>query len=136
MQRIENGQVRLSKSGKGFFFQEWICKFINSQESLACCPAQITVDGIAVTDPNTILRFFYGNYLTSNYLQTLSLRDSQIYLFFLILCNQITRVGSEIVYHRLPWREPDTPYLLEVLYEDDDMVIFFFEVFWFRLRCL
>ncbi|XP_059456863.1 RNA pseudouridine synthase 5 isoform X1 [Corylus avellana] len=48
---------------------------------------QITVDGIAVTDPNTILR-----------------------------------VGSEIVYHRLPWREPDAPYLLEVLYEDDDMV--------------
>lgn len=37
------------------------------QESLACWPAQITVDGIVVTDPNTILRFFDGNYLTVNY---------------------------------------------------------------------
>ncbi|KAM5550632.1 hypothetical protein ABKV19_027132 [Rosa sericea] len=36
--------------------------------------------------------------------------------------NTILRVGSQLVYHRLPWREPDAPYLLEVLYEDDDMV--------------
>ncbi|KAF5467147.1 hypothetical protein F2P56_017003 [Juglans regia] len=36
--------------------------------------------------------------------------------------NTILRVGSELVYHRLPWREPEAPYLLEVLYEDDDMV--------------
>ncbi|XP_024200557.1 germin-like protein 8-11 [Rosa chinensis] len=35
--------------------------------------------------------------------------------------NTILRVGSQLVYHRLPWREPDAPYLLEVLYEDDDM---------------
>jgi hypothetical protein len=55
------------------------------------------------------------------------------FFFFLILCNQITRVGSEIVYHRLPWSEPDAPYMLEVLYEEDDMVIFFLEVFWFRV---
>lgn len=48
-------------------------------------------------------------------------------LFFFqisVLCIQITRVGSELVYHRLPWREPDAPCLLEVLYEDGDMVIF------------
>lgn len=32
------------------------------------------------------------------------------------------RVGSKLVYHRLPWSEPETPFLLEVLYEDDDMV--------------
>ncbi|KAL8159835.1 hypothetical protein V2J09_001372 [Rumex salicifolius] len=32
------------------------------------------------------------------------------------------RDGSELVYHRLPWREPDAPYLLEVLYEDDEML--------------
>ncbi|PRQ32481.1 putative tRNA pseudouridine(65) synthase [Rosa chinensis] len=36
--------------------------------------------------------------------------------------NTILRVGSQLVYHRLPWREPDAPYLLEVLYEDDDML--------------
>lgn len=35
---------------------------------------------------------------------------------------KLLRVGSELVYHRLPWREPDAPYLIEVLYEDDDMV--------------
>ncbi|XP_048494937.1 RNA pseudouridine synthase 5 isoform X3 [Beta vulgaris subsp. vulgaris] len=29
---------------------------------------------------------------------------------------------SKLVYHRLPWREPDTPFLLEVLFEDDDMI--------------
>ncbi|XP_034205672.1 RNA pseudouridine synthase 5 isoform X2 [Prunus dulcis] len=34
----------------------------------------------------------------------------------------ILRVGSELVYHRLPWREPDAPHLLEVLFEDDDMI--------------
>ncbi|CAK7325496.1 unnamed protein product [Dovyalis caffra] len=32
------------------------------------------------------------------------------------------RAGSELVYHRLPWREPDAPYLLQVLHEDDDMI--------------
>ncbi|KAI8031169.1 RNA pseudouridine synthase 5 [Camellia lanceoleosa] len=31
-------------------------------------------------------------------------------------------VGSELVYHRLPWKEPDAPYLLEVLFEDDDLI--------------
>ncbi|XWS07922.1 hypothetical protein CRYUN_Cryun41cG0033300 [Craigia yunnanensis] len=30
--------------------------------------------------------------------------------------------GSELVYHRLPWKEPDAPHVLEVLYEDDDMI--------------
>ncbi|WCJ19362.1 hypothetical protein M5689_001657 [Euphorbia peplus] len=32
------------------------------------------------------------------------------------------RVGSELVYHRLPWTEPDAPYLLQVLYEDEHMI--------------
>ncbi|XP_038889123.1 RNA pseudouridine synthase 5 isoform X2 [Benincasa hispida] len=34
----------------------------------------------------------------------------------------ILRIGSEVVYRRLPWKEPDTPYLLEILYEDDEMI--------------
>ncbi|RYR36535.1 hypothetical protein Ahy_A09g041495 isoform C [Arachis hypogaea] len=34
----------------------------------------------------------------------------------------VLRVGSKLVYHRLPWKEPDAPYILEVLYEDDDMI--------------
>ncbi|KAL6644872.1 hypothetical protein ACP70R_016480 [Stipagrostis hirtigluma subsp. patula] len=32
------------------------------------------------------------------------------------------RDGSKLVYHRLPWQEPFAPHLLDVLYEDDDMV--------------
>ncbi|KAF8403045.1 hypothetical protein HHK36_011139 [Tetracentron sinense] len=36
--------------------------------------------------------------------------------------NTILRAGLELVYHRLPWKEPDAPYLLEVLFEDDDIV--------------
>ncbi|PKA62671.1 RNA pseudouridine synthase 5 [Apostasia shenzhenica] len=31
-------------------------------------------------------------------------------------------VGSELVYLRLPWKEPSAPFKLEVLYEDEDMV--------------
>ncbi|XP_072997539.1 RNA pseudouridine synthase 5 isoform X5 [Typha latifolia] len=36
--------------------------------------------------------------------------------------NTILREGSIVVYHRFPWKEPFAPHLLEVLYEDDDMV--------------
>lgn len=49
--------------------------------------------------------------------------EDLILLFFLVFFfGLMFRVGSELVYHRLPWREPDAPYLIEVLYEDDDMV--------------
>lgn len=58
--------------------QGWLQRIGNSQ---------ITVDGIVVTDPNTILR-----------------------------------AGMELVYHRRPWKEPDAPFLLQVLFEDDDMI--------------
>ncbi|XP_051116589.1 RNA pseudouridine synthase 5 isoform X2 [Andrographis paniculata] len=34
----------------------------------------------------------------------------------------ILRGNEELVYHRLPWREPDAPYLLEILYEDNDVI--------------
>ncbi|PPR94297.1 hypothetical protein GOBAR_AA26376 [Gossypium barbadense] len=37
--------------------------------------------------------------------------------------NTILSGDSVLVYHRLPWKEPDVPHLLEVLYEDDDMII-------------
>uniref|UniRef100_A0A7N0T289 Pseudouridine synthase RsuA/RluA-like domain-containing protein n=1 Tax=Kalanchoe fedtschenkoi TaxID=63787 RepID=A0A7N0T289_KALFE len=32
------------------------------------------------------------------------------------------RAKSELVYHRLPWKERDAPHLLHLLYEDDDMI--------------
>ncbi|KAH6801678.1 Pseudouridine synthase family protein [Perilla frutescens var. frutescens] len=34
----------------------------------------------------------------------------------------IIREGAELVYHRLPWKEPDAPYLLGILYEDGDVI--------------
>lgn len=33
------------------------------------------------------------------------------------------RTGTELVYHRRPWKEPYAPYLLEVLFEDDHLVL-------------
>ncbi|XP_054815682.1 RNA pseudouridine synthase 5 isoform X2 [Prosopis cineraria] len=34
----------------------------------------------------------------------------------------VLRDGTKLVYHRLPWKEPDAPYMIEVLYEDDDLI--------------
>ncbi|GJZ62118.1 RNA pseudouridine synthase 5 [Tanacetum coccineum] len=36
--------------------------------------------------------------------------------------NTLLRTGSELVYHRLPWKEPYAPHLLEVLFEDDHLI--------------
>ncbi|CAM8954993.1 unnamed protein product [Rhodiola kirilowii] len=36
--------------------------------------------------------------------------------------NAVVSAKSELVYHRLPWKEPAAPHLLQVLYEDDDMI--------------
>ncbi|XP_073130527.1 RNA pseudouridine synthase 5 isoform X1 [Henckelia pumila] len=34
----------------------------------------------------------------------------------------VLRAGAELAYYRLPWKEHDAPYLLEILYEDDDVI--------------
>ncbi|KAH6832720.1 Pseudouridine synthase family protein [Perilla frutescens var. hirtella] len=34
----------------------------------------------------------------------------------------IIREGAQLVYHRLPWKEPDAPCLLGILYEDSDVI--------------
>ncbi|PWA94758.1 pseudouridine synthase family protein [Artemisia annua] len=34
----------------------------------------------------------------------------------------VLRTGSELVYHRLPWKEPYAPHMLEVLFEDDHLI--------------
>lgn len=52
----------------------------------------------------------------------MQIEDLILLFFFFFDVFKLRRVGSELVYHRLPWREPDAPYLIEVLYEDDDMV--------------
>lgn len=66
--------------------------------------------------------FFDGYYLTVCYFCSCANRRSYFVVFFLFDVFKLLRVGSELVYHRLPWREPDAPYLIEVLYDDDDMV--------------
>ncbi|XP_076896374.1 RNA pseudouridine synthase 5-like [Bidens hawaiensis] len=34
----------------------------------------------------------------------------------------VLSTGTELVYHRRPWKEPYAPYLLEVLFEDDHLI--------------
>lgn len=107
---------------KSIVLENDFCKCSYSPNPCVYWFTQITVDGRVDTDPNTILRFFYRKY--DRALSTNFVLEKFLTLLFVgwILFHQITRVGSELVYHRLPWREPEAPYLLEVLYEDDDMV--------------
>ncbi|KAK9913265.1 hypothetical protein M0R45_037087 [Rubus argutus] len=74
----------------------------------------------------TLIEFYSSKYKSSAPLQgwLQRIRSGQITVDGEVVRdpNTILRVGSELVYHRLPWREPDAPYLIEVLYEDDDMI--------------
>ncbi|PRQ58856.1 putative 23S rRNA pseudouridine(1911/1915/1917) synthase [Rosa chinensis] len=74
----------------------------------------------------TLIEFYSSKYKSSAPLQgwLQRIRNGQITVDGEVVrdSNTILRVGSELVYHRLAWREPDAPYLLEVLYEDDDMI--------------
>ncbi|KAL9260101.1 hypothetical protein AKJ16_DCAP03283, partial [Drosera capensis] len=36
--------------------------------------------------------------------------------------DMVLRGGAKLVYRRMSWKEPDAPYLLQVLYEDDDLI--------------
>jgi len=76
------------------------------------CHLQITLDGRVVTDSSTVLRFFDKNLILCNAWFVPLYDVSYLHI----------RVGSKLVYHRLPWKEPDAPHMIEVLYEDDDMV--------------
>ncbi|XP_008233345.1 PREDICTED: RNA pseudouridine synthase 5 isoform X2 [Prunus mume] len=73
----------------------------------------------------TLIEFYSSKYKNSAPLQgwLQRIRNGQITVDGEVVKDPSTilRVGLELVYHRLPWREPDAPYLLEVLYEDDDM---------------
>lgn len=74
----------------------------------------------------TLIEFYSSKYKNSAPLQgwLQRIRNGQITVDGEVVKDPSTilRVGLELVYHRLPWREPDAPYLLEVLYEDDDMI--------------
>ncbi|KAH9605065.1 hypothetical protein KSS87_021442 [Heliosperma pusillum] len=74
----------------------------------------------------TLIQFYSSKYTSSAPLQgwLQRIHNTQIMIDggTVIDPDTILRVGSELVYHRLPWKEPEAPYLLEVLYEDDDMI--------------
>jgi hypothetical protein len=65
------------------------------------------------------LNFWPLGYLTKKI--KINIRCFYLVFIYLLL---YTRVGSKLVYHRLPWKEPDAPHTIQVLYEDDDIVSF------------
>ncbi|XP_010253582.1 PREDICTED: RNA pseudouridine synthase 5 isoform X2 [Nelumbo nucifera] len=92
-------------------------------------------DGLTYTDTvrpsnaaSTMIEFYSTKYKNSAPLQgwLQRIRNGQITVDGEVVKDPhtILRAGSELMYHRLPWKEPDAPYLLEILYEDDDLVAF------------
>lgn len=90
-------------------------------------------DGLSYTDvirakqsARTLIDFYSSEYKSSAPLQgwLQRIRNGQIAIDGRIVTDPETvlRVGSEVMYHRVPWKEPNAPYLLEVLYDDDDMI--------------
>ncbi|KAK4578875.1 hypothetical protein RGQ29_028804 [Quercus rubra] len=90
-------------------------------------------DGLSYNDvvrssdsESTLIEFYSSKYKNSAPLQgwVQRIENGQIRVDGTVVTDPetILRVGSELVYHRLPWREPDAPCLLEVLYEDGDMI--------------
>ncbi|XP_057476775.1 RNA pseudouridine synthase 5 [Actinidia eriantha] len=75
---------------------------------------------------STVIEFYSSKHANSAPLQgwLQRIRNGQITIDGSVVTdpNTICRAGSELVYHRLPWKEPDAPYLLEVLFEDDDLI--------------
>ncbi|KAK4279704.1 hypothetical protein QN277_011440 [Acacia crassicarpa] len=74
----------------------------------------------------TLLEFYSSKYKSSAPLQgwLQRIQNKQITVDGKVVTdpNRVLRVGSKLVYHRLPWKEPDAPYMIEVLYEDDDLL--------------
>ncbi|CAM0872658.1 unnamed protein product [Alopecurus aequalis] len=75
----------------------------------------------AETTTTTLIEFYSENYKSSAPLPGLCLQitvDGQVVTDpDMILCDD-----SKLVYHRLAWQEPSAPHLLQVIYEDEDMV--------------
>ncbi|XBH85587.1 hypothetical protein VPH35_073467 [Triticum aestivum] len=74
----------------------------------------------------TLTNFYSENYKSSAPLPGWihRIRNGQITVDGQVVTDpdMILREGSKLVYHRLAWKEPFAPHLLQVLYEDDDMV--------------
>ncbi|KAG6404645.1 hypothetical protein SASPL_136897 [Salvia splendens] len=74
----------------------------------------------------TLIEFYTRRYKSSaplhGWLQRIHNKQITVDGCVVIDPDAIIREGAELVYHRLPWKEPDAPYLLEILYEDNDMI--------------
>ncbi|KAJ4848588.1 hypothetical protein Tsubulata_020254 [Turnera subulata] len=90
-------------------------------------------DGLLYTDvvsPRdselTLIQFYSREYKNSAPLQgwLQRIQSGQITIDGTVVTqpDTVVRSGSQLVYRRLPWREPDAPYLLQILYEDDDLI--------------
>ena len=101
-------------------------------QALRLC-LQITVDGQVVTDPDTILRYFIHLFAVYIFAARVLSLLSPFIICFTSVASFLKHVmhfiwilffsdGSKLVYHRLAWQEPSAPHLLQVLYEDEDMV--------------
>ncbi|KAL3810485.1 hypothetical protein ACJIZ3_000009 [Penstemon smallii] len=75
---------------------------------------------------STLIEYYRRKYKHSaplhGWLQRINNKQVTIDGCIVVNPNTILRGGAELVYHRLPWKEPDAPYLLEILYEDNDMI--------------
>ncbi|KAF2295851.1 hypothetical protein GH714_034547 [Hevea brasiliensis] len=84
-------------------------------------------DAVSSSDSElTLIEFYSGKYKNSAPLQgwLQRIHNGQITIDGVVVKehNTVLRVGSELVYYRLPWNEPNAPYMLQVLYEDDDLI--------------
>nr|CAD1841940.1 unnamed protein product [Ananas comosus var. bracteatus] len=82
--------------------------------------------GLVVHRRPSLIDFYSSNYMSSapreGWIQRI--RNGQITIDGVVVRNpsSVLRDGSRVVYHRIPWKEPQAPHLLPVLYEDDDMI--------------
>ncbi|XP_020578147.1 RNA pseudouridine synthase 5 isoform X2 [Phalaenopsis equestris] len=90
-------------------------------------------DGLSYTDTvrssqnaTTLIDFYCSKYRSSAPLQgwLQRIRNGQITIDGIVVTDPeaVLSIGSKIIYHRMPWEEAGTPFMLQVLYEDDDIV--------------
>nr|GMD32095.1 RNA pseudouridine synthase 5 isoform X2 [Ipomoea batatas] len=74
----------------------------------------------------TLIEFYSRKYKNSAPLQgdECALQSLQITIDGSVVSNPDASLspGAQLLYHRLPWKEPNAPYVLEVLFEDDDLI--------------
>ncbi|XP_020526693.1 RNA pseudouridine synthase 5 isoform X8 [Amborella trichopoda] len=74
----------------------------------------------------TLIGFYSSKYIDSAPLEgwLQRIRNEQIKIDNKVVTNPDTllSIGSNLLYHRIPWKELDAPYMLDVLFEDSDMV--------------